>query len=87
MIAKCRICNLVHVRGMRKTCPHCRSPLTRPSLEELQELGEKAMDRLRAARAYIEARPNDPHLRLAAFMAIFHGRNMNRFQVEQMMKG
>lgn len=88
MIAKCKNCNFVRITRMRRTCPHCTEKLTRPTvqeLHELQSLGEHAMERSRAVRPLLEYN-NSSAMRLAAFMAIFHGRHLTEHQATQMLK-
>jgi hypothetical protein len=87
MIAKCPNCNFVRISQMRKTCPHCRSVLTRPAIDELRELSDSAMDRVRAAGALVEAYGGEyrRELSLAAFMATVEGRHMTLHQAREML--
>lgn len=86
MIAKCENCGLIPIRGMRKMCPTCRERLTRPSVEELRELGEGAMDRARAAACLIRTSGrHDREYELALFMWAIHGRKITRHQAQAML--
>lgn len=89
MIAKCSKCGLVRITRMRRTCPHCASRLARASGDELRTLADHAMERSRAARAMLSTAADDEHgraLRLAAFMSIFHGRNMTEGQAREALR-
>lgn len=76
---------------MRTTCPHCNSVLTRPTVAELREIGDTAMDRARAGRAWLEsgAHPTSPEYRiqrLAAFMGFVENRPITHYEAEQMLR-
>lgn len=88
MIAKCPNCNFIRLRRQRKTCPHCRARLGRPTVAELQDLGDHAMERARAARCLVESTNSEPDRRklaLAAFMSFFYGRHLTNYQAGQML--
>lgn len=90
MLVKCsKGCGIQKRKGNSKKCLYCQSPITRCSGDELRRLADAAMDRSRAVRAMIECvsiPERAREMRLAAFMGIFHGRNMNQHQVKQMLE-
>ncbi len=73
---------------MRKTCPECKSPLIKPSMDELQDLGNKSMERVVAARAYLDSRNHSPDyesLKLVAFMDIVEGKKISKGEAQRMI--
>lgn len=88
MIAKCKNCRFVRITRMRKTCPHCGATLTRPTVAELQSIGDEAMYKARFARCYLESnnKMHDRPLILAGFMDAIHGQRITRHQAEEMLK-
>lgn len=86
MIAKCPKCRFVRIRGMRETCPHCRSRLSRPTVAELREFEDSVMEHTRAARCLVEASDSDETLKLVAFMATVEGRNLTRAEAARMLE-
>lgn len=86
MLAKCTAnCNLVRIKGMRLTCPHCRARLKRPTPDELENFGNMIITRARAARAAVQACDDNPVLKLMGFMAVVEGRNISQREAEQML--
>lgn len=100
MIAKCESCGFIRISRQRATCPTlgCKRRLTRPSLAELNDIGESAMYRSRASRCLIESMGMDREssgsheqqlrckaFRLAAFMWAVHGRKLSNAEARRML--
>ncbi len=85
MFAKCPNHNIIRIKGNRKTCPYCSSRLNKATMEELQFLGENAIDRARAVRCLVDTTRGDKALNLAAFMAIFHGKHLAQSEAKEML--